>query len=62
MAELLGALLMPPDVFWRLTLAELQAIIDGRLGKTNGGAAMSGQDLTSLMRRYPDPAALNPGA
>jgi uncharacterized phage protein (TIGR02216 family) len=42
---------LSPDTFWRMSLVEWRALLDGRFG---GAPALARNDLQSLMRMYPD--------
>ena len=53
MALGLGALRLPPPVFWSMSLPELTAA----LGPAPGLDAPARNDLDALMRRYPDEEA-----
>lgn len=50
----LGALGLPPDVFWALTPRELQAALVGRFGNFAEGESLTRRDLHELMQRFPD--------
>jgi uncharacterized phage protein (TIGR02216 family) len=43
---------LTPDTFWRLSLREWRALLDGRFGNT--APALARNDLQHLMQRYPD--------
>lgn len=50
----LGALALPPLVFWSLTPRELQAALCGRFGNFAIADVISSRDLHALMQRFPD--------
>lgn len=51
----LGALGLPPDVFWAMTPVEFRAALEGRgLIPIGARGAMDGQALADLMAAYPD--------
>jgi uncharacterized phage protein (TIGR02216 family) len=47
----LGVLRYSPDVFWKMTLAELAAAVSGMVPIEDG---IDRAQLASLMQRYPD--------
>ena len=51
MAFGLGVLRLSPDAFWRLTLKEFSAVMEVM---APGAQSLGRQNLTELMRRYPD--------
>ncbi|RTL71910.1 MAG: phage tail assembly chaperone [Hyphomicrobiales bacterium] len=54
MGLVLGHLRMPPDVFWRLTLPELDAIIRGSFPAAEAPSGVNRSTLSALMTRFPD--------
>lgn len=54
MALGLGVLGLAPDAFWRMTLRELAAAVDGRLGSAQRDGPMAPADLARLMTQFPD--------
>ena len=50
----LGALRLPPYVFWAMTPRELEAALKGAFGVSHGPRPMARADLTALMQAYPD--------
>jgi len=55
MALGLGLLRLSPQSFWSMTLCELEAALDGALGRFwREAAPLRRADLDSLMQRYPD--------
>ena len=50
----LGALRLPPPVFWAMTPRELDAALRGAFGPRVQTAALSRNDLAVLMQAYPD--------
>lgn len=49
----LGALRLPPEVFWSMTPVEFSRALEGA-GLVGAGPSMGRQDLDALMARYPD--------
>jgi uncharacterized phage protein (TIGR02216 family) len=45
-------LALTPDTFWRLSLVEWRALLDGRFGRP--APALARGDLENLMRMHPD--------
>jgi uncharacterized phage protein (TIGR02216 family) len=54
MAVGLGLLGLAPGAFWSMTPAELEAAIRGRFGNVAFETPLSRNDLSDLMRRFPD--------
>jgi uncharacterized phage protein (TIGR02216 family) len=54
MRLVLGTLRMPPDMFWRLTLPELDAVLRGAFPDTPPVRGVSRSNLAALMARFPD--------
>lgn len=52
----LGALRLPPEVFWSMTPAELRLALEGAGLARPPGAAMDRGRLADLMAAYPDTA------
>ena len=50
----LGALRLPPPIFWAMTPRELDAALRGAFGVRLPPAAPSRGDLAALMQAYPD--------
>lgn len=50
-----GVLRLSPRDFWRLSLPELRAAIEGLYGIDERPLPPRRADLAALMRRYPDP-------
>jgi uncharacterized phage protein (TIGR02216 family) len=52
----LGALRLPPEVFWAMTPVELQRALEGAgiLLSTDGAGLMERATLERLMARFPD--------
>ena len=50
----LGVLRLPPRTFWETTPRELHAAAEGLFGRTAN--APTREDLSDLMRRFPDDA------
>ena len=50
----LGALRLPPPIFWAMTPRELDAALRGALGLVAREAPMARADLVVLMAAYPD--------
>jgi uncharacterized phage protein (TIGR02216 family) len=42
---------LTPDTFWRLSLCEWRALLDGRFG---AAPTLARNDFQNLMRMYPD--------
>lgn len=55
----LGALRLPPDVFWTMTPAELRLALEGA-GLIPIGAGIDRSWLSGLMASYPDDTARSP--
>jgi uncharacterized phage protein (TIGR02216 family) len=43
---------LSPDIFWRMSLVEWRAVMDGRFG--GHAPSLARNDLQNLMRIYPD--------
>jgi uncharacterized phage protein (TIGR02216 family) len=43
---------LSPDAFWRMSLVEWRALMDGRFGEA--APTLARNDLQNLMRMYPD--------
>ncbi|MCW2307890.1 putative phage protein (TIGR02216 family) [Rhodobium gokarnense] len=57
----LGRLKLAPDAFWRLTLPELAAALEGAFGTAPEGLAPPGRArLQRLMTLFPDTPAQEP--
>ena len=54
MAAGLGALRLPPPVFWAMTPRELDAALRGAFGAVPETAVPSRSELAALMECYPD--------
>ena len=54
MAFGLGVLRLPGDVFWAMTLRELEAAASGVFGPPPLWAAPARGELAALMKAYPD--------
>lgn len=54
MAFGLGHLRLSSKQFWCLSLRELDAAIEGRLGKSKPHASVKRNQLLELMRQHPD--------
>lgn len=54
MAMGFGLLGLEPRAFWNLTLAELNAAVRGRFGKTQPDRPPSRRELDRLTQRFPD--------
>lgn len=54
MAFGLGHLRLSSKEFWSLSLRELDAAIEGRLGKNKTYASVTRNQLLELMREHPD--------
>jgi uncharacterized phage protein (TIGR02216 family) len=57
MAIGLGVLGLAPDVFWRMTVREIAAAIEGRMGRATRETPMGRGDLAAMMQRFPDDAS-----
>lgn len=54
MAFGLGHLRLSSKEFWCLSLRELDAAIEGHLGKSKSNASVTRNQLVELMREHPD--------
>jgi uncharacterized phage protein (TIGR02216 family) len=54
MAIGLGVLGLTPLVFWQMTPKELNAALSGKFGTDVAPQALSRNELTDLMKRFPD--------
>ena len=54
MAARLGKLKLSPEMFWNMTLPELDAALRGAFGPGIGHDAPERVDLRALMSRFPD--------
>jgi uncharacterized phage protein (TIGR02216 family) len=50
----LGLMGLAPNVFWSMTLKELDAAVRGRLGATGDAPALDTRELAALMHQFPD--------
>lgn len=50
----LGALRLPPHIFWAMTPRELEAALKGAFGAGRRAGLMSRADLAALMNLHPD--------
>lgn len=49
-----GVLCLAPQIFWAMTPKELDAAIEGRLGRGASAPAMTRAELKACMQRFPD--------
>lgn len=49
-----GVLCLAPEIFWAMTPKELDAAIEGRLGRSATAPAMTHAELQAYMQRFPD--------
>ena len=50
----LGALRLPPHIFWAMTPRELEAALRGAFGPQRQASTMSRAELAALMDLHPD--------